>query len=195
MPDCVFTIGHSSHPIEHLLDLLEANRVEMVVDTRTYPRSKFAPQFDSDALVRLLWEQGIRYLHLGKQLGGRPDGERFYDDDGHVLYSLVAGTAAFQEGIERLAREIPTCSLALLCSEEDPSVCHRRLLIARVLHERGVAVRHIRGDGRVETEDELLAQEEAADPQLALFDYSKDPEWKSIPSVLPKKQRNSSSQL
>ena len=193
MPDCVFTIGHSSHPIQHFLDLLQANRVETVVDTRSYPRSKFAPQYDAEALSGSLWERGIRYMFMGKELGGRPSGEHFYDEAGHVLYSRVAESPAFQQGIEKLVREISGSRLALLCSEENPSVCHRRLLIARVLHQHGIAVCHIRGEGLIEAEEHLLAQEAGKDPQLSLFENSKDPEWKSIPSVLPRKQRNSSS--
>ena len=85
--------------------------------------------------------------------------------------------------------------MALLCAEENPSVCHRRLLIARVLAERGVPVSHIRGDGRVETEEQKAAEDAAAreDAQLSLFEHAKVPEWKSIPSVLPKRQPNASS--
>lgn len=83
--------------------------------------------------------------------------------------------------------------IAILCSEKNPSVCHRRLLIARVLRESGVGVRHIRGDGRVQPEDELLASEHVQSEQLTLFEYSPPAEWKSIPSVLPKRLPNSSS--
>ncbi len=66
---------------------------------------------------------------------------------GHVLYGRLAASPAFQEGIDRVLARAQTQRIALLCSEEDPSRCHRHLLIGRVLRERGVAVSHIRGDG------------------------------------------------
>jgi uncharacterized protein (DUF488 family) len=188
----LLTIGHSNHEIGVFLHLLKNHRADTVVDTRSSPRSRFASQYDIEALRNSLEQRGIRYLYMGGDLGGRPQGERFYDRDGHVLYSLVAESPFFQHGLELLEREISNHRLALLCSEENPSVCHRRLLIARVLTERGFSVAHIRGDGTLQTEEQLLAQEVDNAPQMALFEYSRTPEWKSIPSVLPKRQRNSS---
>jgi uncharacterized protein (DUF488 family) len=192
----MFTIGHSSHTINVFLRLLKHHDVEAVVDTRSYPQSRFAPQYDGVALRTSLRECGIGYIFLGKELGGRPVGTQFYDHDGRVLYAKVAASPLFQRGLERLDNGMRKLRLALLCSEENPSICHRRLLIARVLASRGVAVEHIRGDGSVQTEEELLKAEStdaAGLEQLRLFDHVKAPEWKSIPSVLPRKRQNSSS--
>src|SRR5258708_6481148 len=191
----LFTIGHSNHEIGVFLDLLRHNAVEAIVDTRSNPRSKYVPQYDAAALERALEAAGIGYIYMGRALGGRPEGSQFYDDDGRVLYGRVAEAAYFLEGLRRLEADMRGTRVALLCAEENPSVCHRRLLIARVLRERGVAVSHIRGDGRVETEEQIAAEEAAAadDAQLSLFEHVKVPEWKSIPSVLPKKQQSGSS--
>ena len=192
----LFTIGHSNHPIDVFLSLLLNNRVEAVVDTRSYPQSQFSPQYNEDGLRQTLSKKGIKYLYMGSELGGRPKGAEFYDDDGRVFYSRVAGADFFLQGLKRLEQGVRTCRVALLCSEENPSVCHRRLLISRVLKQRGYAISHIRADGRVQAEEELMAEEAAGanDQQLALFPSAQNtPEWKSIPSVLPKRQRSSSS--
>jgi uncharacterized protein (DUF488 family) len=198
MEGMIFTIGHSNHSLEIFLELLRQNGVETIVDTRSNPRSKYVPQFDAAALQRTLEAAGIGYIYTGRELGGRPDGAQFYDADGRVLYGKVAQADFFKKGLEGIARletEGSGTRLALLCAEENPSVCHRRLLIARVLAERGVPVIHIRADGRVETEEQMAAQEAAAheDAQLSLFEHAKVPEWKSIPSVLPKRQPSASS--
>ncbi len=196
MPSQVFTIGHSNHPVGLFLDLLKAHGIEAIADTRSYPVSKFAPQYDAEALRQCLGENGIEYIFLGKELGGRPDGARYYDADGHVLYARVAESDFFRRGLERLQEKMWQFRIAILCSEEDPSVCHRRLLITRVLRERGAAVIHIRADGTAQMEEDMLASEaaEAArNPQLSLFEHSPDPEWKSILSVLPRRPQNSSS--
>ena len=183
------SVGHSNHPIEHFLDLLKRLDVEAVADTRSQPYSRFSPQYDQASLKEKLESAGISYVYIGKELGGRPEGKEFYDAGGHVLYGKVAESDGFKNGLARLERGMREYrTLALLCSEENPSVCHRRLLITRVLAERGIEVYHLRGDGRMESESELRAAERPT--QLGLF--AQQDTWKSIPSVLPKKRRGNS---
>jgi uncharacterized protein (DUF488 family) len=186
----VLTIGHSNHTVEHFLGLLKTHAVQVVVDARSQPYSKYATQFDHDALRLALQGAEIRYLYLGRELGGRPEGDEFYDDEGHVLYDRVAATSLFQEGLSRLDRGIREYNVALLCAEENPAACHRRLLVGRVLLEHGIDVRHIRGDARIETEEEVAAQTDPDRDQLSLFGKAEGDTWKSIPSVLRKKRPN-----
>lgn len=192
----VYTIGHSNHSFDRFLDLLRRHGVDAVVDTRSYPSSRHAPQFNEPALRRALQEHGIAYAFRGHELGGRPAAAEFYDADGYVLYDRLAASPAFLQGIVWLEPRLAARRLALLCSEEDPAGCHRRLLIGRVLHARGVTVCHIRGDGTLRTEDDLLAAEQAAQAngyQKALFEAVEAPAWKSARSVLPRSRRRRSS--
>ena len=186
----VLTIGHSNHTVEHFLSLLKAQAVQVVVDTRSQPYSKYATQFDHEALKPVLQDVGIRYLYLGRELGGRPEGDEFYDGEGHVLYDRVAATSLFQEGLSRLERGIREYKVALLCAEENPAACHRRLRVGRVLVDRGIQVEHIRGDGRIQTEQEVAAEVDPNRDQLTLFQKVEAEPWKSIPSVLRKKRPN-----
>ncbi len=186
----MLTIGHSNHAMERFLELLKLHGVDVVADIRSYPYSKYSPQYDQARLKSVLQAAGILYAYLGDDLGGRPDGREFYDPDGHVLYSKVATADFFLRGMERLERGIRRYRKpAILCSEENPSVCHRRLLVTRVLTDRGTAVSHIRGDGSLQSEEELRVAESL--PQLALFTAPEDETWKSIPSVLRRKAQNS----
>jgi uncharacterized protein (DUF488 family) len=187
----VLTIGHSNHTMEHFLGLLKSHGVEVVVDTRSQPYSKYATQFDHEALKLALQDAGIRYLYLGRELGGRPKGDELYDEEGHVLYDRVAASYLFQEGLMRLERGIREYKVALLCAEENPAACHRRLLVGRVLLDHGIQVEHIRGDGRIQTEDEVAAEVDPRRDQLSLFQKVEAEPWKSIPSVLRKKRPNS----
>lgn len=150
-----FTIGHSSHPVEHLLDLLRLHSIEVVVDTRSAPYSRFVPHFNREVLQQSLATADVRYLWMGNVIGGRPRDASCYDEHGHVLYGRVAELPSFREGIARVERGAAQYRVALLCAEEDPSRCHRRLLITRVLTGRGNTVLHIRGDGRLQDESEL----------------------------------------
>ncbi len=195
-PATILTIGHSNHPIEKLLDLLQASAVEVVVDTRSQPYSKYTVHFNREALQSSVAGAGMKYLYLGRELGGRPEGSEYYDSEGHVLYAKVADSRLFGEGIERVLAGSERYRVALLCAEEDPRDCHRRLLISRVLAGRGVLIRHIRGDGRLQAEEELSAEIEAEHPeraQLALFGPPEVDEWKSTRSVLPKRTPENSS--
>lgn len=183
----IYTVGHSNHPMETFLSLLRQYGVEVLIDTRSSPFSRYSPQFNRDSLKAAMQEAGIKYGFYGRHLGGRPEDEDLYDAQGHVLYSEVAKSFLFNEGLERLMRGIDSYRTALLCSEENPSICHRRLLVSRVLFEQGVAVYHIRGNGTLESEGNLRMEEEREkNRQPALFEEEEVHAWKSIQSVLPK---------
>jgi uncharacterized protein (DUF488 family) len=175
------TIGHSSHTAERFQALLREHGVQVLVDTRSSPYSRYSPQFDRETLKETVAAAGVRYLYMGDVVGGRPRDEACYDGEGRVLYGRVAEQPAFQEAVERLERGADEFQLALLCSEEDPAHCHRRLLIARVLMGRGAEVVHVRGDGSVETDDEVARRSGKAlvEAQAGLFGEMEVEMWRS----------------
>lgn len=189
----ILTIGHSDHPLEHFLGLLKRHSVDVVADTRSYPYSNFAPQYDQQPLRKALLDAGLQYVYLGRELGGRPEGDQYYDSEGHVLYAKVAGSNLFRTGLSRLEHGIHKFKIALLCAEENPANCHRRLLIGRVLLSEGIEIEHIRGDGRLQPESELSQHLNSIAAQMDLFQQTEASEWKSIPSVSRKRRQNSSS--
>lgn len=160
----VLTIGHSRHPIERFLALLAQHRVALLVDARSHPASRFSPQFARKPLERAVVDAGVQYWFLGDALGGRPPDPACYDADGKLDYDRVEQLASYQRGIAELVDRIRTSRTCVMCAEEDPARCHRRLLIARTLVRRGVDVFHIRGSGAVEPE-----HARGDGPQLGLF--------------------------
>ena len=191
----VWTIGHSNHSLEVFLALVESHQIAVVVDVRSSPYAKYSTHFDREPLREGLRARNIEYHFLGELLGGRPEGEEFYDKEGHVRYDRLAQSPGFQLGIERLLRDLAGRRVALTCGEEDPTHCHRRLLVGRVLGQRGVGVLHIRGDGRVQTEEELAAEEKLrkSKGQMSLFDTEDAEMWKSTQTVSPKRALSRSS--
>jgi uncharacterized protein (DUF488 family) len=163
----LLTIGHSRHPLERFLGLLAQHRVELLVDVRSQPVSRFSPHLGRRALEPAVTAAGIRYLFLGDALGGRPKPRECYGPDGAVDYDLVEQQASYQRGIDRLTAELAAARAAIMCAEEDPARCHRRLLVAQTLVRRGVEIRHIRGTGAVSLEEELRA--DAGPAQLPLL--------------------------
>jgi uncharacterized protein (DUF488 family) len=186
------TIGHSNLDAGRFVQLLRTHAVDVVIDTRSHPFSNHVPHFDMPELKALLGSNGMRYVYLGKELGGRPGDQKMYDTDGYVLYWRVAATAEFQKGIEVVSSTARRNRLALLCAEEDPVGCHRRLLVGRVLREKGLAVSHIRADGTLEPE-ESVRERESELQQIPLFG-SEEREWKSSLSVLRRSRLRSSSE-
>lgn len=141
--------------------LLTMHRIEVLVDVRSQPYSKYVPQFNKRQIESVLAIQGIKYLFLGRELGGRPLAPEHYDSDGRVLFTRIAETQVFLDGMSRLKNGIEKYRVALMCSEEEPSECHRHLLLGRVLAKEGISVWHIRGDGSVQNEEDLARQEAA----------------------------------
>ena len=158
----ILTVGHSNHDTARFLELLHQAGVTAIADVRSQPYSKWLPQFNRPELQELLRDGDIAYVFLGEQLGGRPRDVGLYNADGRVNYERVRQTKNFQQGIERVCGAMEDYAIALLCSEEDPLDCHRGLMIAPALVERGLAPGHLRGDGSIEStqqfEDRLLAE-------------------------------------
>lgn len=142
----IWTIGHSTRPLDLFLDLLRSHDVACIADVRTVPRSRRHPQFSRDALERSLPEAGIRYEHFA-DLGGlrkpRRDssnaGWRHPSFRGYADYMQTAAFGAALERLETLAAAVPT---AVMCAEAVWWQCHRQL-IADALVARGHLVRHI----------------------------------------------------
>lgn len=145
----LYSVGHSNHTIEHFVSLLQGAGVKLLADVRSYPKSRYAPQFNREALERSLPASGIGYLYLGKELGGMAR-EKISRD-------------AFEHGLRQLIAASERQPTAMMCAERDPLDCHRWLWLTRELTARGIEVRHILATGKIEnqrdTEDRLLAAE------------------------------------
>ena len=191
MSNPIHTIGHSNHPLERFLSLLERRCIEEVADVRTYPRSRYNPHFNRDALAEALAERGVRYVFLGAELGGRPADPACYDETGRVRYDFLAETAPFRDGMRRLIEEASGGRVAVMCSEKEPLKCHRTLLIAHALTTAygvdGDGVGHILADGTLETHTETMGRlpsqqgelEEAVRLQAAKAAYAGGPPSRS----------------
>ncbi len=145
----IYTVGHSTQPFEKFLGLLQKQGVTAIADVRSAPYSRFNPQFNREDLRSALNAHGIRYVFLGKELGARSDDECCYIN-GKVQYKLLAKTPLFQSGINRVIEGAETHKIALMCAEKDPLDCHRTILVARELVNRGANVTHILQDGSTE---------------------------------------------
>ena len=149
----LYTIGHSNHPIDRFLAALGEHAIEVLIDVRSWPGSRWCPQFNRKDLQAALAQQRIQYQWRGPCLGGRGDtsihAEGFLRDMGEVL---------------RLAE---SQNVALLCSERHPRDCHRATKLVAWIHRHvpGTRAYHLLPlpEGPCEVIDSA-ALEEALDP-------------------------------
>jgi uncharacterized protein (DUF488 family) len=153
----IYTIGHSNHPIDRFIALLQQHGIDAVADVRSTPYSRFNPQFSKEKLQTALTHAGIKYVFLGEELGARSKDPMCYDESGRVSYSRLASTELFRRGLDRLLTGWPmgppgmqTHRIAIMCAEREPLDCHRTILVARELEKAGVPITHILKDGTLE---------------------------------------------
>lgn len=152
----LFTIGHSNHPLETAISLLQKHGITAVADVRSHPYSRFLPHFNREALKEALRREGITYVFLGKELGARPSNPECYVD-GKAVYERIAETHEFDGGIERVLKGGENYRISLMCAEQDPLNCHRAILVCQYLRKRNpsLEIQHILKDGSLETHSHL----------------------------------------
>ena len=147
----IFTIGHSTRPIEEFVQLLQAHGVEQLIDIRTVPRSRTNPQFNRDTLPDSLRDAGIGYLQM-PALGGlrhaRPDSPNTaWRNASFRGYADYMQTPEFSAAIDSLIELGSRKQVAIMCAEAVPWRCHRSL-VGDALSARGIAVEDILSAGR-----------------------------------------------
>jgi uncharacterized protein (DUF488 family) len=143
-----YSIGYGNRELEEFLKLVESYGIRYLLDVRSSPYSRFSPDFNQASLEHACAAKRIKYVFVGDQLGGRPQKDRCYDDEGRVDYTRLAEEPYFVEGVRRLETAIAkNLDFVLMCSELRPEQCHRSKLIGKVLEDHGIRLRHIDADG------------------------------------------------
>lgn len=139
----LFTVGHSTRPIEEFVTLLDVYGIERLADIRTMPRSRHNPQFNGEALSRSLAEADIEYVAM-PALGGlrhprRDSPNAGWRNTSFRGYADYMQSAEFAGAVEELVRSSREARVAIMCAEAVPWRCHRSL-VADALQVRGVPV-------------------------------------------------------
>ena len=149
MSQRLYTIGHSTRPLDELVALLRENGIERLADIRRYPGSRRYPHFSRDALAATLPQAGIEYIHV-PQLGGRrkpreDSPNTAWRNEQFRAYADHMASEEFRDAVDNLLASEQTT--AVMCAEAVPWRCHRHLL-ADELVRRGIEVVHILGPGQ-----------------------------------------------
>ncbi len=142
----LWTLGHSTRPLEEFIGLLRAHGIGTLVDVRRFPVSRRHPQFTAEPLAKALQDAGVRYLlmpDLGGRRKSRPDSVNLgWRSDGFRGYADYMQTEAFWRALVELMACGECEPTAIMCAEAVPWHCHRSL-IADALVSRGWTVLHI----------------------------------------------------
>ena len=143
----IYTIGHGRTDIDEFIGFLQRYNIELLVDVRSVPFSRWAPLHNKNSIKKFLQDKGIRYLWRGNVLGG-------LDSD--------VSEKKYQDEMDLLIQGSTKKTIALMCSEIDHTKCHRYYKLTRYLELKNLSVSHIKRDG-------LLAKKEVNHEQLGLF--------------------------
>lgn len=147
----IYTIGHSNHDIEKFIQLLEMHQIDMLIDVRSAPSSKYATQYDQKALKGSLKDASIQYKYMGKSLGGRPKDKDVLNSESKIVRENIEQKDWYKQGIQELIEISKKHGrVAFMCSEEDPTHCHRGYIVSNTLIEMGVNILHIRATGEAQ---------------------------------------------
>ncbi len=172
--NALYTIGHGSRKTDNFLSLVKEFEIQYLVDVRSQPYSRFHPQFSQNNLQRTLLTNGVQYIFMGDELGGRPKDSSCYDSNGKVDYKVIQTKDFFRRGIERLKVACDNgMKVTIMCSERNPCQCHRTLLIGEVVNKEGVVLKHIDEQGNLKDHTTVMNEFNKGKMQKNLFgDYT-----------------------
>lgn len=145
----IFTVGYGNRKLQILIDLLKKYRITTLVDIRTNPFSRFQPHYNKLRFGEILKEQGINYLFLGQELGGKPKDAKYYIH-GILDYQIVNNAPEYKEAIQGLINRSEEGEiLCLMCCELKPDECHRKTLVGETLYVKEILIKHINEHGEL----------------------------------------------
>lgn len=165
----IFTIGHSTRTLDELTRVLNAHRIETLVDIRSFPMSRRLPYFNRESLERALPEAGVRYVWM-KELGGRrkkilPDSPNVaLRNDSFRNYADYMLTPEFEHAAKELVATAEKSRTAYMCAERVYFRCHR-MLVSDWLVAHGNEVLHI-DDEKPPKLHKLMAEARIEDGKL-----------------------------
>lgn len=153
----IYSIGHGNRSWSQFLSIIKKHQGKYLVDVRSFPRSKFNPDFNKDDLEAACKAAGIKYLFLGESLGGKPHKKSLYDQDGRANYTLMSEEKEYKNSIFRIHKAASLDeNTFIMCSELCPSQCHRSKLIGKSLEALGIQMIHINKHGSSISQQEAI---------------------------------------
>ncbi len=152
----IYTIGHSVHSVDFFLKLINKFSINCVIDVRSNPFSRYAPQYNISEIKKTLSSYGIYYIFMGKEFGARRTESELYDSDGLLNFEKVIRSNLFQSGMKRVKEGLDKgFNITFMCTEKDPLDCHRSILVGRAFYDENYEVLNLTENGSIQSQEEL----------------------------------------
>ena len=132
----IYTIGYNNRSLPEFLNELTSRGITQLWDVRSSPWSRNAA-FNAAQIVKWSERVGIYYRQCGDILGGRSE--------------IAIGDPMYVDMLSQLVDIAQRDTVAIMCAEGDPALCHRTWDIgANLLLNWRVATTNILRDGSLE---------------------------------------------
>lgn len=178
----LYSIGHGQKSQEKFILELKSFDIHYIADVRSNPYSKWAPQYYNRGTIEgWLRQEGIKYTYMGDNIGGRANNDKCYDEEGYFDYRTMAEEPSFKKGLQRLVKAHSNkYRVAIMCSESNPTECHRSKLIGRELYSvYHISVNHIVAVNKIISQEEIIKKltKGSWEPRFNLFTKECDPPY------------------
>lgn len=142
----IYAIGYGNRNINIFLSLIKEYGIDLVLDVRSNPVSRFNPEYRRDILSNTLARERVQYRYMGAELGGKPKSKEYYKN-GKLDYGFIKESSLYKDGIAHVKQLAENNTVCLMCCELRPDICHRKTLIGASLLEENINVLHINERG------------------------------------------------
>lgn len=152
----LFTIGHSNYEVNYFINIVKKYKINCIVDVRSIPYSKYSPQYNKENIKKLLKINKINYIYMGKEFGAMRTAKTLYTKEGYVDFEKVKYDKDFKLGINRVKVGVEKgYNIAFMCSEKNPTDCHRCILIGRTFKELGYNIINIIDENKYKLQNDI----------------------------------------
>ena len=173
MVNTIFTIGYSGFTVNEFINTLKNNGVSVVIDVRSLPYSQYYASYNRENISKLLENNKIYYRNYISEFGARQENRNYYPH-GYLDFEMFSKSEQFLSGVRKLEKSMQqNYTIALMCSEKDPMMCHRTIMVARTFHLSGYKVVHLLPNGKImsqtDVEERLLDKYFPDRGQICMF--------------------------
>lgn len=152
----IYTIGHSNYSFDELISRISKYNINVIVDIRGIPYSKYNTQFNKEVLASKLKSLGYMYIYMAKEFAAKRTTNESYNEEGYADFERVKDEKIFKEGINRLKTGLEKgYNIVLLGAMQEPIRCHRAILLGKELDKLDFEIRHILHDETLATQSDI----------------------------------------
>lgn len=183
MEKVLYTIGYSGFSVDEFIEILQKNRINVVIDVRSLPHSERYPDYNKSNIERVLRQNCIYYRNYALEFGARQDNKAFYSSDGYMDFDAFSNSDQFLNGVAKMIKSAEQgYKIVFMCAEKEPIQCHRAILVARAFDKLGFSIIHLMPNGKTknqrEIDEELLKKYYPDINQITLYgDQMSDEEY------------------